>query len=71
MKTKLPGATLAAVAALSIFGCAGCANEKSVTTTDSSATANPTDRTYSQKDLRQTGRTQTGDAVKSLEPATR
>jgi hypothetical protein len=63
MKTNL---FAVAMMVLSIFAFAGCANESSNAAT---AGANPTDRTYTQKDLNNTGRQDTAGAVRAIDPS--
>jgi PBP1b-binding outer membrane lipoprotein LpoB len=63
MKTNL---FAVAMVVLSIFAFAGCANESS---NAASAGANPTDRTYTQKDLNNTGRHDTAGAAQAIDPS--
>lgn len=56
MKTNL---FAVAMMALSIFALAGCAEEA----------RNPTDRTYTQKQLNNTGRQDTAGAVRAIDPS--
>jgi predicted small lipoprotein YifL len=56
----------AVVVVLSLFSLAGCANQSS---TAASSDADATRRTYSQDDLRKTGRTQTGEALQAADPS--
>jgi hypothetical protein len=51
---------------LSIFAFGGCANESSKS---AAAGANPTDRTYTRKDLQNTGRQDTAGAAQAVDPS--
>ena len=64
MKTCLFAVAMVAVSA---FSFAGCANEPASAT--ASAQANPTDRTYTQKDLQHSGRQTTGGAIQAIDPS--
>ena len=53
-----------AIFSLSIFAFAGCANQSSQSATTD---ANPTDRTYTRKDIQNSGRQDTAGAAQALE----
>jgi hypothetical protein len=55
-----------AIVAASIFTFAGCANQSSNAT---AAAGDPTKRTYTDEELNKTGRQNTGDALRSLDPS--
>jgi hypothetical protein len=63
MKSCLFAAVVGALA----LNLAGCADQPSKTR--DASTANPTDRTYTQKDLNHSGRQTTAEGVQALDPA--
>jgi predicted small secreted protein len=55
-----------AIVAASTFTFAGCANQSSNT---AAAAGDPTKRTYTDEDLNKTGRQNTGEALRALDPS--
>jgi hypothetical protein len=63
MKTFLCAGAIIAVSPLTIAGCA------SQSPNTAASAANPAQTTYTQEDLKKTGRQQTGDALQALDPS--
>jgi outer membrane lipoprotein SlyB len=57
---------VAAIVALSAFSLAGCANQSSTAT---ASNTDPTARTYTQKDLNKTTRTDAASALQAADPS--
>jgi hypothetical protein len=57
---------VAAIVAASTFTFAGCANQSSNAT---AAADDPTKRTYTNDDLNKSGRQNTGEAIRALDPS--
>jgi hypothetical protein len=56
----------AAIAALAVMSCGGCANNQS---SAASANANPAAKTYTGEDLSRTGKRDAGEALRAADPS--